>query len=515
MTRRARQKTAAFEWRAIRAMALAVTPLVGIPSMALAQSDGSGRTWTLSPAASLRQTLTDNYQASSDGESDAITQATVSVRLLGTGSRVRGSLEYSLSSLLYARHSEENDLQNTLNGVGTAELVDNWAFVDLAGSISQQQISAFGPTATDPSLASGNRSETRTFSVSPYIQGELGSLARYEARLNYGVNRSSSFSAANSKSTGGRLSLRGGDTQRTLAWSMSASRDTVDYDSGTSTETDTLRGTLSYPLMSSLVLTGIGGTEWTDLQSPEKKSYEIAGLQLDWVPSERTKLSARYEKRFFGSSHAVSFTFRTPRTVWNFIDSRDVSTGGPNGRSGGITVYDLLFQQFASAEPDLLRRDLLVREVIAIYGLNPNSTAIPGFLTASPTLQRVQSLSLALMGIRSTVVFQATRTSSRQLQRATDTGDDFGASNSVHQRGFNANWSHRLTQQSSINTTLGWVRSTGEFSSQRTSVRSLSAGWTTRLSPRADLGVSARYSQSSGTTQFTERALIANFGYQF
>lgn len=508
--------------RAVACAALAALGAAGLgPVHAQSEGSNTGRAWQFTPSVSVQQTFTDNYRITGDSGGDAITQATVGLRLIGSGSRLRGSLDYALTGLAYARHSEENNFQNTLRGNGVLELIEDFAFIDATASVAQQQISAFGPTSVDNALANQNRTEVSTFSLSPYVRGRLGGSVAYEARLNYAATRSSEFSAADSSTSGALLSLQGGDTRRGLGWSLSATSQTTDFDQGAKTESETVRATVGYPVLSSLVVSAIGGVERTDLQSPTKESHSISGVQFSWIPSERTTLSANFEDRYFGASHAVNFSFRTPRTVWTFTDSRDVNSTGASGTggSGNGSVYDLLFRQFASVEPDVLRRDLLVRSYLATYGLNPNSTAIPGFLTAAPTLQRLQSLSLALVGLRSNVVFQASRTNTQRLKSstaATTPTDDLALANRVQQRGFSATWGHRLTQLSSINTSLSWQRGEGEVAAQRTTLKSLNGTFTTQLGPRTNLTVGARYTQSSGAVQpYTERAVFGNLGFSF
>lgn len=466
------------------------------------------------PVVNVSQTFTDNYDISRNGGSDSITQGSVGLRLSGIGSRVRGSLDYSLTQSLYARHSDKNDRQNTLSGVGSVELIDDWAYVDASASVAQQQISAFGPTSADSGLSSSNSTELRTFTVSPYARGRIGA-AQYEVRANQSVSRSGSFGAANRSTTGASAMLSGGDARRTSGWSVVASTQTIDYDKSGSARTDMLRGTLAWPVTSSLSLTGIAGVERNDVRTPTLETSAIRGAQLDWVPSERTQLSARLERRYFGDSHAVSFSYRTPRTVWTFVDTRDVSTGaGERGATTG-NVYDLLYQQFASVQPDPVQRDLLVRTFLAQYGLDPNTTVIPGFLSTAPLLQRSQSLSFGLIGIRSNLVFQATRTSSEQVRRATDTGDDFARSANIRQQGFTVSWSHRLTPQSSMNVAASWQQTEGDLSAQQNRLRRLDLGWSTTLSRELRASLGTRYVQSRGGTPYTERAVFGSLGYQF
>lgn len=516
----AQRQRPASRWHAVALAAAAAAASSGLHAQqapaaepAPAAAPATARSWYFTPSVSLEQTFTDNYKATTNGESDAITRATVGLHLIGNGSRVRGSLDYSLSGVGYARHSSDNEFQNALRANGTIEAIDDFAFIDVSGSVSQQQISAFGPTSPSDTLANDNRTEVRTVTVSPYVRGMLGGFARYELRLTETISRSSQFGQADYDTTAGSVSLYGGDSRRVLGWSLSATTTTQDYTDGASTHNDVLRGTVAYPVYDSVVLTAIGGTERNDLRTAEKKSYSIYGLQLDWVPSQRTNLSARYEHRFFGNAHSVSFSYRMPRTVLTLLDTRDVSVGGRGG-SGG-TLYDAYSRLF-SGITDPVQRDLQVQQLLLRLNQDPNSTAIPGFLTTAQTLQRVQSASVAWTGVRDTAVLQLSRSTTQQLPQASTPSTGDLAFGTVRQTGLSLLWSHRLTPLSSLSASIGWQRGSSDSSLLSNRLKTLNLGWTTQLAPRLRAGVGARYTNSSGPTAgYNERAVFANLGYQF
>src|SRR5690606_15417631 len=104
-------------------------------------------------------------------------------------------------------------------------------------------------------------------------------------------------------------------------WNGLATRDITDFDQGRRTETDRVRGGLTYTLRHGLMVGVNAGRESNDLLSLDKRSSSTWGVQANWMPSPRTSLAASYEHRFFGESHSVVFSHRTPRTVWSFVDS--------------------------------------------------------------------------------------------------------------------------------------------------------------------------------------------------
>ena len=141
---------------------------------AVVPEGAGGRGFSVVPTFALTETVTNNALLSSnDRRSDLITQVTPGIRMNSTGGRFRGFLDYSLTGIAYARNSASNEFQNSLNSFVNLEAVENWAFVDFRANISQQVISAYGTRTADSSLINSNRTEVRTFGISPYVKGRL------------------------------------------------------------------------------------------------------------------------------------------------------------------------------------------------------------------------------------------------------------------------------------------------------------------------------------------------------
>jgi hypothetical protein len=134
------------------------------------ESNGRGG-WSFVPTIRLRGTATDNVDQAPDdrARSDFITEIMPGIRIDGNGKRVKLHLDYRMDNLIYARDSSQNDLRNFLNAFGSLEAIEHFLFIDARASIDQEAISPFGPRPTD-TTTSANRTETRTYQVSPYIK---------------------------------------------------------------------------------------------------------------------------------------------------------------------------------------------------------------------------------------------------------------------------------------------------------------------------------------------------------
>jgi len=484
---------------------------------AAAEAPIAGRSFSIVPNVSIAETLTDNGRLNnSDRQSDLITQLTAGLHVQSLGGRVRGFLDYSLIGLAYAKSSQANEIQNALNASARAEAIENWAYVDVAANVSQRAISAFGTQSIDPTLVNNNRTEVSTYTLSPYVHGQVLGVADYEARLTQAATHSDASGVSDVTNSGGSLRLNSGSTRGRLNWSAEGSRQVYDYHAGRKTEDDRLRAALGFTIDPQFQVSVIGGHESNNFVSFNKEGHTTSGAEIDWTPTERTTLSASGERRFFGHSHSLAFGHRTPRTVWSYNDTRDVSTSfgqAPLGSRG--TIYDLLYAQLASVQPDPVLRAQLVTAFLQANGIPPGAVLPTGSLTSAVTLERRQALSFALMGIRNTATLTALQSEARRLDSITSANDDFSNGNLVRQRALNVNLAHRLTPLSALNVTATVARTSGAAASPVTHLNTLGLNWTSQLGPRSNLMLGARHASFKSSIQpYTESALTAQLSFR-
>ena len=476
---------------------------------------GSGRPgrW-LQPTLDASATLTDNYRLSSTNrQSDLVLQVSPGLRLNSSTGRMRGFLNYSLTGVAYANHRDENNFQNSLDADLMVEAIENHLFVDLGGSISQQSVSAFGQQSNDPTLVNPNRTEVATYRVSPYLRGWLGDLATYEARLTYQTTHASA--ASNSSSGDAVIQIASDRAFSSLGWSIDLSRQMLDFAEGNRTFDDRVRGSLIYHASSDLNLSLIVGHENTDLGGPVRQSQGTAGLGVNWRPSARTTLTAERESRAFGNSYSMTFEHRLPRSVIRYADRRDASTGQSLRGSQG-TNYDLLFNQFASIQPDPVKRAQLVNDFLTSNGISPTASVPGGTLPSAALDQRQQELSFAWLGQRDTVTLTAARSDSSQIDPAATGTGDFANGNHVIQQGFTLDVSHRLTPRATLTLTAQQSRSRGSVSGDSSRLRTLNAAMDFNLNSLVRLTFGGRHNAfANASAPYTESALYANVNLGF
>ncbi len=504
---------------AVIAVTFTLMPLGEVRAQTTAASSeaGAGRTFVLTPRISTSVVATDNVNLSvRDKESDVYLQLSPGLRMQSNGGRVRGALDYSPSAYVYGKASEKNRVSHALNASLTTEAVEDWAFVDLNATASQQSISALGTQTADTALGTSNQTQVFTYSVSPYIKGKIFGSADYEFRLRAGESRTESSTVSDSKSELVLLRVNGVTGLSSLGWGTSLQHQVDDFSAGRRTTADRFRGTLTYAVSPQLGLSLFGGYESSNQVGASRLDGTTHGFGFNWRPTERTKFTGEREQRLFGNTYSLSFEHRMPRSVFRYGAGRDVSSGLNNSTGTVVSAYDLYYAQFASIEPDPVRRQALVNSFLLANGISPNSTVGGGFLASALTLQRRQDLSIGLLGVRSTITFLVTRSDSRRLDGSTPGSGDLAAFAGVEQRAFSVNLAHRLTPISTLSLLLSEQRNVGSNSLTSNKLRLASLSWSSKLGPQSSVSVGARHSVfDSPTAPYDESAITGLFSLQF
>lgn len=473
------------------------------------------RLWAIVPRITVAETFTDNVApASGVKRSDQVTELSPGVRFDSEGARLKFHLDYQLRQLLYAQSSGNKDTQNYLNAFGSLEAIEKWLFVDVTGVVAQQEINPFGFQTISNVNVNPNRVETSSFRVSPYVRGKLGAAADYEVRYDRSTTQSNSAAVADVNTEGWRGSIKGATSLTTLGWTVEASHSNVDFSGGRNTVDDRYRGFLTYRFDPEFRVSVSAGQEANNFTSTSKETHDTQGFGFDWLPSERTQVSAFKEKRFFGHGHTVSINHRTPLTAFSFTDTRDLAIlPGRFNTVGFGSIYNLLFAQLAATVPDPIQRGRYLDNLLQQFGIAPDVQVTRGFFTSQVSVQRRQELSYSLQGARNILTLSVGRTQNEAVGPTASASDIFSISPNIRQRGAVINFSHRLTPLSSLNMTASKQDSTGSGANTLSStLRSLHIGVTTQLGPKTTGSLGVRRvlfdSNTAGILPYSENALI-------
>lgn len=474
---------------------------------------------TVTPRVTVTETITDNVGlVGNNPQSEQVTEVTPGIRINMSGARLKTYFDLGLNQVIYAQGTSPNRrrIQNALNTFGTFEAVDNWAFVDFSGTVSQQSVSALGTQSAANTSVNANQAEVSNYRVSPYLRGRLFHAADYEARYSRTTSRSDSAAAPDVDTADTSFKLSGNSAFRSLGWSADAGRQTVAYSQGRTTESDRVSIGLTYTITPQLNVFASVGRESNNFVTLDKESDGTRSIGVNWRPSELTRLSASGSRRPFGDAHNVSFEHRSARTVWRFTDSKDVSTSpSQTGLVGLGSIYDLIFSQFASTEPDPIARAVLVDAFLQANGINPSATVVSSFLSSALSLQRSQNLSFSLLGQRTTITFLAARTESSRLDTLSTSVDDLATASKIRQQGVTINFAHRITPDYSLGVLWSKQKTFGDNNTQDTRLRSFNVNVSGRVGKRTSATVGLRRVNFDGVAPYTENALTGNLNVQF
>lgn len=496
-------------WLVCAIAAAATTPLY-------AQSTG-GRTFALQPRLSIKETLTSNALLTTDARSDAITEFTAGVSVASNGGRLRGYLDYGLTGYYYANRTDTNTYQNSLNARLGADLIEGRARLDMAAGISQSAISAFGVQPGTSGLPSSNVTEYRTFTVTPSFRGPLGPSIQYDAGLTYSVSDARGTSVGSSSNDTAYLRLRPW-SPGVIGWSVDGSILHSKYGDGGYTVDNRLYGTMTRKIDTLDLLVDVSaGAEESDMASLQRQRYQTWGVGGTWEPSPRTRLAAHYEERFFGSGHNITFEHRTALTTWTFSDHRDLSTSGNGttlaGRGGN---FDLYYAQFAAIEPDPAKRTELVNAFLKANGIPTDAGTTLGYLRSGVTVQRGQTLAMAVRGVRTTGVISISRSVDMPPDSAVPPSQDFAGTSSIVTEAASFTLGHSLTPLSSASLGIIWHRNRGDRTEQYTAQREVNLQYTLRVNDRAGLIAGTRRVLFEGhQAPYNETAAFATLGITF
>ncbi|MDD5330806.1 MAG: TIGR03016 family PEP-CTERM system-associated outer membrane protein [Sulfuricella sp.] len=476
--------------------------------------------WTVTPNLMLGETYTDNVRLAPRGQeqSDFISQINPGISLRGVGPRLSLTANYQLQTLFYADQSSSNTFNHMLNAVANAELVDNLFYLDARAGISQQNISLLGAQAADNANLTGNRTEVRTLSLSPYLRKRFGIMASGEARY---THETVDTAAAGLNSQADRVNLRldSGPAFGRFGWGVNYAKDKTDFAGlQENTEREVYSGRLSYLLRPGLTVLGTAGRETNDYlfsgPSPEG-SFWTAGFS--WAITPRTELDASVGHRFFGDTHALGFSHRSRRTVWSVNYSQDITTTQSQFFvPTSLDTAGYLNMLFTAAIPDPALRQQFVENFMVQAGI-PASLFNPlNFLTNQTFLEKKLVATLALNGARNTVVLNAFD----QIRDAATIGavtsvflgrNDFTQSAHIEQRGGSAIWNFRFAPRTSLNVSGGYSRSNFRDIGREDRDKFLKVGVTRQIEPKMTASLDFRRLQRDsnvGTSDYIENAVL-------
>lgn len=483
--------------------------------------------WKITPSLDLKETYTDNVKLASSGneETDFITQINPGIAVSGTGSHLKLNGRYTMQNLFYLNDSRPSTIRHQLNADGNIELLDDFFFVDAKASISQQNISAFGPQSTDNTNVTGNISNVTTYSISPYIHHHFKNFASAESRLTHDSVSTGTGGLSDSVSNRITASLTSGSDFGRLGWGLHYTKQKLDYINRPTVDLETYYGDLRYRVTPHLSLVATGGEEKNNYLSVTGNSggaFWTGGFE--WKPTQRTSIAASAGQRFYGSSYSLKADHRSRRTLWSASYSEDITTTRDQFLlpatfdTAEFLVKSHLFDFLPEAE-----RLAAAEAFIKANGLPEALADSVNYFTNRFFLQKRLQASVSFSGVRNTLILSIFDTS-REAQTSQDAdslllgSSSLSLNDNTNSTGVNALWNWRLSPNASANLSAGLTRTTSNSTNRQDDLKTLRVSVTKQFQPKLNGMIELRHNErdsNQANSGYSENAITASVNMNF
>jgi uncharacterized protein (PEP-CTERM system associated) len=480
--------------------------------------------WEIVPSFSADETYTDNLRLSAPGseQSDWVTTLNPRLSVRASGERLRLAVDYSPQILLWAQEGSSTVLHN-YNASGTVEFVKKTLFLDVRSSQSQENISLLGPQTDSNVNITGNRTSVRSSQISPFLRHDFGLDAQGEARLSYStVNTGSTTDLSDSQATGVDVKLTSGPTFKLLTWNAAYKREHIYYNQAQFQNVDTQRifaGAKRLITSQLGLLANVGYDDDNYLTLGPAPKGVFWNLGPEWNPTPRTHLAATLGRNYLGATRSLDFSHRTRLTVWTANYSQDITTTRDQFLfPSTLNTAGYLDTLFLSSIPDPAARQSAVNAFISQNGL-PTSFGSPvNFFTNVPFLVKRLQGSIAVQGVKNTVLANLFTETREALASGQPGGGDFALSQKTRQTGASVLWTARISGKTSSSLSVGLTRNEFIDTGREDTEKFIRLGITHQFLPRVSGALNFRRLQnvsSQSGAAYTENAVSVTLLAQF
>ncbi len=267
------------------------------------------------PSLELRETYTDNVGLTDSGEDELITEINPGIAVQADGNRLNANLGFTLQNIFYAKDSGRNDRFHDLAADASAELVKDFAFLNLRASDSQRVTSPTEGGGALDNLNTVDRTAVSAWMINPYFEKRFGRSASGSASYSFEA-RSDGQGASDAEIEAIKIGLESGPSFRRMTWSLGYSSKSNKREAANnySRESSTLR--TRYKINRKFGVLFRAGIERNDLSTSQNRGFQngsyyaagvsiiphstlrvdlLSGDRLDfasvtWVPSLRSAL---------------------------------------------------------------------------------------------------------------------------------------------------------------------------------------------------------------------------------
>ena len=448
--------------------------------------------WDVVKSVDFTTTYSDNIALANDAnaESDTLLQVRPAIKLTGQGARFQMDLDYSLSAMFSDGDNNRDEFEDLhfLNATATLEALENNLFIDFSANAGVSSISDSAVIPSDVFTRSNNRTQTYSFSVSPYLRYHFGQYADAILRVATDALSNQDGNADDSDSTSWTLAVNSGDHFKDYSWLAQATQRQVDYDSGREDETTELNTKLSYRINRKFTADFGIGYEENDIGTTQFNDTD--GMTWDvgttWTPNSRTTLVASYGDRFYGDNWLMDLVYSHRKSTLKASYSTSVS----NSRTEQIgSISELDFNNNLFYDSDRLDQTLpsLGNEII---------------------IQDRFKLAYQYTARRTTLNFD-TSYIERDYQTSAQSTEELSGRISL---------TRKLTPLTSLTTSLLWDNSENITTQSDEDLFTFKIGMTSKIGANSNFSVNLQRSEnedSSGANDYEENRVSASLAMAF
>lgn len=505
----------------------ALTPLALAAMLLSAQCAAAD--WKVAPRLDLRESYSDNVglQSDADAHGSFVSEADPSIRISTNGPRLKVSAEAGWRLFSYSDNDAPN-LQNSerrYNANAQAMLVDQLLYVDARASGSRQAISAFGPVSNN-TYSSTNRTDIRSWQLSPYLRHRFGSRADLTARYTRDAVDGGATGFGSSKADSRTIDLSSGTAFTTIGWGLAHYHQDLHERLAGDSSSENSTASLRWSVIRRFSLTASAGYDKYEYATVGEKT---AGRSWTggfiWTPSTRTSVQASFGRRYFGKTGSLASSYRTQRSVWSLNYGDQVTTTRSQFvLPAAIDTAAMLDGLFASAYPDATERQAAVQAYIAATGLPPTLADSINYLSNRYIrIKRLQGAAI-FRGARSNLSFslydeERLALSTQQSDSALLLGQLASLNDNTSQRGASANADYRLSPRSDAYINLSASRVHSLSTDVTSNNRQVRLGMNHRFAPKTQGSLELRHTRGSlnlfNGGSYRENAVVATFSVQY
>lgn len=299
---------------------------------------------TFAPQLELRGVYSDNlFLTDNNKQSDFVTVVSPGINIVSDGARARFNFTYILQGLLYASESEFNDINNRLAGSGNIELYKDHLFLDVDGTVGQENIANFGARQQDNINVFGDRRDVSIYTISPYWLQRYGNYADIELRLRHNEIDIADDDLNDTIEDQFLASVTSGRRFARLEWELYAEATNVSFGQGPDSKFNEISGEVAYLINARYAVFGTLGYEDNDF--PTTSNMDLSGsiwnVGARWTLGPRTRMELSYGERFFGANVFFDLQHTSRRTTWILNYSKEATLASEQiARRGAFAVVD-------------------------------------------------------------------------------------------------------------------------------------------------------------------------------